>query len=103
MKVVRAGQILILTAILGFFQGVESSPHGDEGGGHGGMIGMNVSAVDIEWSDSFKVLNYFRHPEHTFWIYSHIICMVLAWCIALPIGESRLHDDNTRCLGFLQS
>jgi hypothetical protein len=86
MKVVRAGQILVLTALLGFFQGVESQPHGDEAGSHMEM-GMNMSAVDIEWSDSFKVPNYFRHPEYAFWIASHIISMVLAWCIALPIGE----------------
>lgn len=88
MKVVRAGQILLVTALVGFIHGVDSSPHGDEGG-HMGM-GMNMSAVDIEWSDSFKVPNYFRHEEYTFWIYSHIISMVLAWCIALPVGKSPL-------------
>jgi hypothetical protein len=84
----RATSLLYLALCLGTFPIVLSTPHGDESGNMGGDGHMNMSGpVDIEWSDSFKVPNYFRHPDYTFWIWSHIILMIVSWMIILPLGK----------------
>jgi hypothetical protein len=81
---------LYTALLLSALHAVLSAPHGREGESAGGMehgsMDMNTSAA-VEWSESFSKPNYFRHPSHVFWIYAHIICMALAWVIALPIGK----------------
>jgi Isoprenylcysteine carboxyl methyltransferase (ICMT) family len=82
---------LYFALLLGALHPVLSVPHGGETESAGGMaqgsMDMSVSAP-VEWTESFGKPSYFRHPNYVFWIYAHIISMVLAWVIALPIGKS---------------
>ena len=88
MTGVRVTVIFYLSVFLGALPLVWSSPHGDEGGMTGGHGGMNMNgSVNIEWSDSFKKPNYYRYPDFGFWIWSHIISLILAWTIVLPLGR----------------
>jgi hypothetical protein len=78
---------LCLALVLGALHPALSVPHGGEAESAGGMaMDMNMSGA-VEWSESFDKQNYLRHPDHVFWIYAHIISMVFAWAIALPIGK----------------
>jgi hypothetical protein len=77
--------------LLGALHPALSVPHGGEvessaGGIEHGSMDMNASA-SVVWSESFSKPSYFRHPNYVLWIYAHIISMVLAWVIALPIGK----------------
>src|SRR5258708_2692765 len=85
MPRMRTTPLLSLALALGAIPLVLTSPHGGDGGTEGGAMEMTPN-LDIEWSESFNKPNYFRHPSHVFWIYSHIISMVLAWFVLLPIG-----------------
>jgi hypothetical protein len=82
--------LLYSALLLGALHTALSAPHGGEAESAGGMehgsMDMNASG-SVEWSESFNEPNYFRHPSYVFWIYAHIISMVLAWAIALPIGK----------------
>ena len=81
---------LYFALLLGALHPALSVPHGGEAESASGMVhgsmDMNASA-SVEWSESFSKPSYFRHPNYVFWIYAHIICMVVAWVIALPIGK----------------
>jgi hypothetical protein len=49
---------------------------------HGAIEAANMTTngtVDVP-------INYFRHPEHTWLLFGHIILMAIAWIFVLPIG-----------------
>jgi hypothetical protein len=74
-------------------------PHGDENSSasaaHREMSSMNMhlnSNTSLHQTDSFRQPNYFRYSNHGMWMYGHILSMVLAWTILLPL--SKLHHLN---------
>lgn len=64
--------------------------HGNEDGmAMGDAHSMETSHTAVADSTKEPVVapSYFRHPEYQGWLYAHIATMVLAWIVALPIGE----------------
>jgi hypothetical protein len=108
MLAARALSIVLAVLFLGIIALSEATPHGDghskfdvvaalpsshvlDSGhrAHTHGIASNLT-IHVDWSDSFSVPNYFRHSEHVFWIYSHIIAMTIAWALVLPIGKQQI-------------
>jgi hypothetical protein len=78
--------------LLGLTSLVIAGPHGtsnDNKMDMGGMDGMNIghSPSDTPTANQGP-MNYFRYPEHTGWIYGHILVMTLGWIVILPLGKS---------------
>lgn len=87
----RLFQPVLLAGLLTFATAV---PHGDEhssaSAAHREMSSMNMSPssnTSLLQTDSFGQPNYFRHSSHSLWMYGHIIAMVLAWTILLPLSK----------------
>jgi hypothetical protein len=88
------GNMISSALLLGALPLVMALPHGHEpvkntNATSSGMSGMNMGPKDVEFSESFNVPNYFRHPEMTLWIYGHIAAMMFSWCILLPLSKLR--------------
>jgi Domain of unknown function (DUF2427) len=76
----------LVLALLASPASTSPAPHGEEEMS-GNMMSMNISFAAVEWSESFDKPNYFNHPEHKFWIWSHIATMIIAWTVVLPAGK----------------
>jgi len=84
----RRALSVVCTLQLGLIALSSAVPHGDEHGSSGLMHGGGSNkTANIEWSESFDVPNYFRHPNQSIWVYTHIISMIIAWAGLLPLGE----------------
>lgn len=85
--------------------------HGDAHGassntssGHDSMSGMSMEAMAAAAASKAAehpvVPSYFHNAEYQGWLYAHILSMVVAWVIILPIGKQR-EDQSREC--FLEA
>jgi hypothetical protein len=87
-------RIAILTTLGVVSASPAPNPHGEDED-----MDMKMSFVEVEWSESFDVPNYFSHHGQKFWIWSHIATMMLAWAVVLPVGESNTILSRFEILG----
>jgi hypothetical protein len=77
--------------LLGLLPIALASAHGDDHGASMNMGGMGEmsshSAPAASQSAEPIPPSYFRHAEHSGWIYGHIIVMTLTWTVILPLGK----------------
>lgn len=83
-----------LLASLGFVAlfALQSLPgafaHGDEDESSHEHMSMDKPMNMGDMGQAPERPTYFLHDEHTTLILAHIVLMVLAWVVALPLGES---------------
>jgi hypothetical protein len=90
----QAWQLLQTALLLGLLPLVTAIPHGDENSSdsaaHSDMASMNMhpnSNSSLGQTGSFGQPNYFRYSSYGIWMYGHILSMVLAWTILLPLSK----------------
>jgi len=47
-----------------------------------------VAAKDKPLPDDWSIGSYYEHPGYSGWMMAHIVLMIVAWTIVLPIGKS---------------
>lgn len=75
--------------------------HGDDDGSNDGSSHQAMQGMDMSSSMSMEAAvansmakaaasapGYFHNSEHQGWLYAHIVTMMVAWVIILPIGIS---------------
>lgn len=80
-------------ALASFSLGVlahDGDVHGGHGGDHSGhMEGMNMGSAPLaETSNSTIALEpyYFEYELHKVWLVMHIVTMLFAWVVVMPVG-----------------
>lgn len=48
----------------------------------------HVAPQDQPLPDDWAIGSYYEHPEYSGWMTAHIVLMIVAWMIVLPVGKS---------------
>lgn len=88
MQLGRAALVGSATLILGIAPLVAAHGGGET---HNGMEGMNMEAAAKSAASAAAAEpvdpSYFINKEFQGWLYMHILSMVIAWVIVLPVGK----------------
>jgi hypothetical protein len=83
----RTGTALLRLAVLvGGFAAVAAAQHDHSGGEEGHGHGHSHDAPPPAEKEGDPEPTYWNHDQHQLWLRMHVMSMILAWVIAMPVG-----------------
>lgn len=59
-----------------------------------------VAPKDKPLPDDWSIGSYYDHPGYSGWMMAHIVLMIVAWMIVLPVGKSQFMAIEQAHLSF---